>query len=200
MRHSFSVRILLHAILIMVLGTATSSAAPTRYALDQTVSQVGFIYVLNGAAQKGTMPVSQADLVIDPENLSDAKVDVQVSVEKARTGLIFATDALKAPSVLDAGQFPTIRFVATAIHLGADGRLSNGARIDGDITMRGVTRPASFQASLFRMQGSAPDDLSTLTIRLTGAVRRSDFGASGYADLVGDVVQLDIVARIQAQR
>ena len=200
MRHSFSVRILLHAILIMVLGTATSSAAPTRYALDQTVSQVGFIYVLNGAAQKGTMPVSQADLVIDPENLSDAKVDVQVSVEKARTGLIFATDALKAPSVLDAGQFPTIRFVATAIHLGADGRLSNGARIDGDITMRGVTRPASFEASLFRMQGSAPDDLSTLTIRLTGAVRRSDFGASGYADLVGDVVQLDIVARIQAQR
>jgi polyisoprenoid-binding protein YceI len=200
MRHSFSVRILLHAILIMVLGTATSSAAPTRYALDQTVSQVGVIYVLNGAAQKGTMPVSQADLVIDPENLSDAKVDVQVSVEKARTGLIFATDALKAPSVLDAGQFPTIRFVATAIHLGADGRLSNGARIDGDITMRGVTRPASFEASLFRMQGSAPDDLSTLTIRLTGAVRRSDFGASGYADLVGDVVQLDIVARIQAQR
>ncbi len=200
MRHSFSVRILLQAILIMVLGTATSSAAPTRYALDQTVSQVGFIYVLNGAAQKGTMPVSQADLVIDPENLRDAKVDVQVSVEKARTGLIFATDALKAPSVLDAGQFPTIRFVATAIHLGADGRLSNGARIDGDITMRGVTRPASFQASLFRMQGSAPDDLSTLTIRLTGAVRRSDFGASGYADLVGDVVQLDIVARIQAQR
>ena len=200
MRHSFSVRILLHAILIMVLGTATSSAAPTRYALDQTVSQVGFIYVLNGAEQKGTMPVSQADLVIDPENLSDAKVDVQVSVEKARTGLIFATDALKAPSVLDAGQFPTIRFVATAIHLGADGRLSNGARIDGDITIRGVTRPASFEASLFRMQGSAPDDLSTLTIRLTGAVRRSDFGASGYADLVGDVVQLDIVARIQAQR
>ena len=200
MKQFLSVRILLHAILIMVLGTATSSAAPTRYALDQTVSQVGFIYVLNGAAQKGTMPVSQADLVIDPENLSDAKVDVQVSVEKARTGLIFATDALMAPSVLDAGQFPTIRFVATAIHLGADGRLSNGARIDGDITMRGVTRPASFQASLFRMQGSAPDDLSTLTIRLTGAVRRSDFGASGYADLVGDVVQLDIVARIQAQR
>ncbi|AXI55597.1 Protein YceI (plasmid) [Pseudoseohaeicola sp. NH-UV-7] len=200
MKQFLSVRILLHAILIMVLGTATSSAAPTRYALDQTVSQVGFIYVLNGAEQKGTMPVSQADLVIDPENLRDAKVDVQVSVEKARTGLIFATDALKAPSVLDAGQFPTIRFVATAIHLGADGRLSNGARIDGDITMRGVTRPASFQASLFRMQGSAPDDLSTLTIRLTGAVRRSDFGASGYADLVGDVVQLDIVARIQAQR
>ena len=200
MKQFLSVRILLHAILIMVLGTATSSAAPTRYALDQTVSQVGFIYVLNGAAQKGTMPVSQADLVIDPENLSDAKVDVQVSVEKARTGLIFATDALKAPSVLDAGQFPTIRFVATAIHLGADGRLSNGARIDGDITIRGVTRPASFEASLFRMQGSAPDDLSTLTIRLTGAVRRSDFGASGYADLVGDVVQLDIVARIQAQR
>ena len=200
MTHRSNARILLHALVVLVLGTAMTTAAPSRYALDQSVSQVGFIYVLNGAEQKGTMPVSQADLVIDPENLRSAKVDVPVSVEKARTGLIFATDALKAPSVLDARQFPTIRFVATAIHLGADGRLSNGARIDGNITMRGVTRPATFQASLFRMQGSAPDDLSNLTIRLTGTVRRSEFGATGYADLVGDEVRLDIVARIQAQR
>lgn len=187
------------AALALALIASASPAAPTRYILDESASQVGFIYTLNGADQKGMMPVERADLMIDPQNLRASTVDVLVNVQQTRTGLIFATDALKAPSVLDATQHPTIRFVATEIRLGVNGRLSEGAQIDGNITLRGVTRPTTFQASLFRIQGSAPDDLSTLTVRLTGSVRRSDFGADGYSDLVGDIVDLDIFARIQAQ-
>lgn len=186
--------------LALALIASLSLAAPTRYTLDESASQVGFIYTLNGADQKGMMPVARADLMIDPQDLRASKVDVLVNVRQTRTGLIFATDALKAPSVLDATQYPTIRFVATEIRLGETGRLSDGAQIIGDITLRGVTRSTTFQASLYRIQGSAPDDLSTLTVRLTGSLRRSDFGADGYSDLVGDVVNLDIFARIQAQQ
>lgn len=200
MKADMTARLRAFAALALILLANPGHAAPTRYTLDESVSQVGFIYTLNGADQKGTMPVAQADLMIDPQNLRASTVDVHVNVRKTRTGLIFATDALKAPSVLDAAQYPTIRFVATAIRLGANGRMSEGAQIDGNLTMRGVTRPVTFQASLFRMQGSAPDDLSVLTIRLTGTLRRSDFNASGYSDLVGDMVNLDIIARIQAQQ
>lgn len=185
-------------VLASVLGARQGTAAPTRYQLDTSASQVGFIYTLNGAEQKGTMPVSVANLMIDPENLQAAKVDVEVNVRKARTGLIFATEALKAPSVLDAGQFPAIHFVATEIQLGAKGRISDGATIIGDVTMRGVTKPITFEATLYRLQGSQPDDLSQLTIRLTGTVNRSDFGADGYAKFVGEIIKLDILARIEA--
>ena len=51
-------------------------------------------------------------------------------------------------------------------------------------------------ASIYRQQGSADGDLSHLTIRLTGAVQRSAFGATGWNDMVGDEVRLDILARI----
>jgi len=186
-------------VLASLLGASLSVAAPTRYQLDTSASQVGFIYTLNGAEQKGTMPVTEANLMIDPQNLQAAQVDVKVNVQNARTGLIFATEALKAPSVLDAAQYPAIHFVATEIQLGSNGRISDGAIIIGDVTMRGVTRPIRFDATLYRIQGSQPDDLSQLTIRLTAAVSRSDFGASGYSDLVGDIIKLDILARIEAR-
>lgn len=188
------------AALIAVLGASLSHAAPTQYQLVSSASQVGFVFTLNGAAQNGTMPVAQAYLMIDPQNLAASKVDVHLDVQKTRTGMFFATDALKSPSVLDAAQFPTVRFVSTNIRLGANGRLSDGAIIEGNVTMRGITRPITFQASLFRIKGSTADDLSQLTIRLTGSINRSEFGASGFADIVGDSIQLDIVAHIQAER
>ena len=85
----------------------------------------------------------------------------------------------------------TISFKSTSVK--ADG---DGAAVQGNITIRGVTRPAALHAVIFRQQGSADGDLSHLTIHLTGAVARSDFGATGWADMVGDQVRLDIIARI----
>jgi polyisoprenoid-binding protein YceI len=187
-------------VLAFVLTAPSVMAEPTRYELDKTASQVGFIYSLSGADQKGTMPVASAVLMIDPDNLATSAVDVYLDVQNARTGLIFATDALKSPSVLDANQFPTLHFVSTTIRLGANGRLSEGAEIDGNVTLRGVTRPITLQAGLFRLQGSAIDDLSHLTVRLTGSINRAEFGANGFGELVGDSVRLDIVAHIKAQQ
>ena len=119
-------------------------------------------------------------------------------IRRARTGLIFATEALKSASVLHADRFPEARFTSTRVILGAGGRISGGATIDGNLTLRGVTRPVRFAAELFRKRGSAPDDLSALDVRLQGRGNRSDFGAIGYADLVEDRVGIDIRADILA--
>jgi polyisoprenoid-binding protein YceI len=67
----------------------------------------------------------------------------------------------------------------------------------GNITIRGVTRPASFHAEIWRQQGTVEGDLSHLAIRLTGMIQRSDFGAVGWNDMVGNEVRLNILARIE---
>ena len=187
--------------LVPTLTTALASvtqAAPTRYTLNEGDSNVGFSFVMGGGAQKGTMPVQSAEIIIDPENLAASHVDVSVSVAGARTGFIFATQAMIGPDVLDATHFPTIRFVSRAVQLAPDGRLSGGARITGDLTLRGITQPVTLQANLYRQRGSAINDLSSLTVQLTGQVSRSAFGAVGYPDLVADLVGLDITAVIRA--
>ncbi|PTX56792.1 polyisoprenoid-binding protein YceI [Litoreibacter ponti] len=184
------------AVLPVAAHPLAAGAAPMRYALLAAQSEVGFVYTLAGVATKGSMPVKSAKVIIDPEALQRSSIDVVVDVTRARAGMIFATEALKAASVLDARRHPTIRFRSTAVRLGGQGRLSDGAKIDGALTIRGVTKPVTLNAALFRRAGSDPGDLSRLSFRVKGQVRRSDFGANGYADLVRDEIDLDIIARV----
>lgn len=172
-------------------------AAPRRYALDPDASEVGFSFAISGAATRGTMPVASADITVDPENLAASGVDVRLDAAGARTDLPFALPAMKSPGVLDTARFPEIRFRSTKIALGRAGRISEGARIIGELTVRDVTRTVTLDAALYRPRGSAPDDLSRLDIRLSGSISRSAFGATGYADLVADRVDLDIRAEIR---
>ncbi|MCI5097618.1 MAG: YceI family protein [Rhodobacteraceae bacterium] len=171
-------------------------AAPRAYRLLPDQSRVGFNFFVGGGKQSGTMPVRSADIVVDPNRLAASQVAVELDVTRARTGIFLATQAMTGPEVLDAKRFPTIRFRSTRIRLAQDGRLSGGAQIDGELTIRDVTRPVSLAANLYRTAGSAPEDLDQLSIRLTGTVSRKAFGASGHADLVEDRVELDVQAVI----
>jgi len=185
------------ALLLLPLGAL---AAPVQYALQADRSEVGFVFALSGAENRGSMPVRAADIIIDFDAFSTSSVDVTVDVRGARTGLIFATEALKAGSVLDAANHPTIRFRSTAVRANNPAALSAGGQIDGMLTIKGVTRPVTLQATLFRQQGTAEGDLSQLSFRISGTVNRSDFGATGYSDIVADQIQLDIAARVQVVR
>ncbi len=173
-------------------------AAPTPYRLGPNGATITYLFSLNGAQVKGTVPVGRADLRIDPGNLAASTADVTADIRRARTGLIFATEALKSESVLNAANFPQARFTSTKVTLGADGRISGGATIDGNLTLRGVTRPVRFSAGLFRKRGSAPGDLRALDVHLQGRVNREDFGATGYADIVENLVGIDIRADLVA--
>lgn len=171
-------------------------AAPLAYKLQVDRSTVGFIYRLSGVATKGSMPVRSAQVIIDPDALARSSIDVSVDVRRARAGMIFATEALKAPSVLNAQDHPTIRFRSTAIQLGGQGRLSDGAKIDGDLTIKGVTRPVTLSAALYRQAGTEAGDLRRLSFQVKGRISRAAFGATGYANLVQDEIDLDITALV----
>jgi polyisoprenoid-binding protein YceI len=71
--------------------------------------------------------------------------------------------------------------------------------VEGNVTIRGVTQPMTLAAQIWRQKDSEPGDLSHLTVRLVGTVKRSAFGATGWSDMVGDEVRLDILARIARQ-
>lgn len=174
-------------------------AAPQRYLLNEANSTVSFHFVLNGARQTGSVPVRTADIRVDPSNLTASSATVTADIRNARSGLIFVTQALLGASVLDAENHPIVTFTSTLIRLGARGRISEGAQLEGLLTLRGVTRPVTLDAVLSRPAGTAADDLSVLNVALSGALSRSAFGATGFPDLVDDTVTLDIRAEIRAQ-
>lgn len=173
------------------LGAAASSAAPRHYALETDASTVGYETDFGPDKITGTMPVTQADLTLDFDKLANCHVAVTLDAAKATASFPFAAQAMRGPMVLDTADHPQITFVSTAIH-----PTPTGATVDGTLTIRGVARPFTLVAELYRQNGTAVGDLTHLEIHLVGTVHRNDFGAIGWADMVGNDVRLNIVARI----
>ncbi len=181
---------------IAVLATS-GHAMPRPYHLGPQGATITYTFHMNGEAIKGTVPVDRADLFIDAGNLAASTADVTADVRRARTGLIFATEALKSPGVLAAHDFPLARFRSTRVILGPDGRIGDGAMLEGLLTLRGITRPVRFDARLFGRADRADSDVEMLNVVLSGSVARSAFGAVGYRDLVADTVYIEIKAQIE---
>lgn len=177
---------------VLVFCAAIAHAAPARYILEPDASTVGFTWDFEGVEQQGRMPVSRADLTLDFSRPEASAIAVRLNVAEARAGFPFATQAMRGDRVLNAAAHPEILFRSTRI----TGNTTQ-ARVEGEITVRGVTRPITLNAQIFRERGRPDGDLSRLVIQMTGSLNRHDFGASGFRGLVGETVGLRILARIQ---
>ncbi|MFN4203424.1 MAG: YceI family protein [Tabrizicola sp.] len=180
--------------LAMLLLALPALAGTVAYRMDADQSSVAFETDFGPDRITGTIPLAKADLRLDFANVRNCTVDVALDVTGARASFPFAAQALKGPKVLDARVHPRMTFTSTSVKGAGD-----AAEITGDLTIRGVTKRVTLQARLSRPQGSAPDELDHLTVRLSGKVNRSDFGATGWSDMVGDEVRILITARIDAQ-
>ncbi len=189
-RYNHSMRLLI-SLLFYGLSLTAPMAEPQPYDLQTELSDVGFTYRLNADRQRGSMPVQTADIRIDFDRLSRSSVTVTLNAEAAKTGFPFVADALRSRSVLDTANHPTLRFVSTDV----SGTTAN-AKLTGNLTIRGVTKPVTLTARLYRQRGQAAGDLSKLTILLSGTVSRSAFGAGGFSEFVQDDIGLNIRARI----
>ena len=173
------------------LAAMPVAAAPAHYTIEADKSVVGFETDFGPDKINGKMPVTQADLTLDFKQVANTKISVTLDISHAQASFPFATQALKGPKVLDAVAFPNITFVSSAVRAKGD-----GAEVDGLLTIRGKSEPVTLQAQIYRQDGFQDGDYSQLSVLLTGAVNRSDFGATGWSDMVGDQVRLRILARI----
>ncbi|MCV2868465.1 YceI family protein [Defluviimonas sp. WL0002] len=180
---------LLWGLIALVAHPALS--APLDYLLDVRGSQVGFEVEFNQGIIRGTMPIASTAVVLDFDNAANSRADVILNADGARANVPFATQAMKSEGVLDTARFPTITFTGTKFRRDGD-----AASVQGTITLRGQTRPITLDAQIFRPQGTQPGYRERLSVQLTGTLLRSEFGATGFADMVGDKVRLRILARL----
>jgi polyisoprenoid-binding protein YceI len=179
---------------VTLLTAAPAGARPVIYLLDPAASTVGFETDFGPDKITGDMPVDSATLRLDFDAVANSQIDVRLGAAKASASFPFAAQALKGPKVLDTADHPDIHFESTRVKATAE-----GAEVGGNLTIRGVTKPVTLAAIIWRQKGTEAGDLSRLTLRLTGRVNRSDYGATGWADMVGDEVRITITARISRQ-
>lgn len=178
--------------LLVWLFALPAFADPVPYALQADQSRVGFTWAFGQTPVKGRMPVTRADLALDFDRVENSRVSVTLDAAHANPGNPLADGAMKGDSVLWTSRYPEISFVSRRVRRDGEG----GAIIEGDLTLRGVTRPQTLRARLYRPGSTEPGDRRRLTIRLDGSLSRAAFGADGYKGMVADRIDLDIACLI----
>ncbi|WP_409564392.1 YceI family protein [Methylobacterium sp. J-076] len=160
-----------------------------RYMLDSDHGKITWsVGHLGYSTYYGQFTGVTATLDLDPKAPTKSHLSVSVPLSGAVAGNARLEQQLAGPDFFDAGKFPTATFTAT----GVEQTSPTTARITGDLTLRGVTKPVSVDAT-FNQAGTNPID-RRYTVGFDGraVVKRSDFGVSAYLPLLGDEVSLRI--------
>lgn len=137
----------------------------------------------------GTVSGSTGRLWFDEDDWSTAAVDARIPVSRLDFGDEKWNRATLARNLLDGERFPEARFVSTGIELLADGR----ARIQGRLTLRGVSRPVTLDAALnAAKRHPLPPFRRTVGFSATAVLSRKDFGIDAWPSVIGDAVELRI--------
>lgn len=166
----------------------TYQADPEHTLVEWRVDHLGFTPYF------GLFGSITGTLQLDPAKPEAAKVDVTIPVAKVTTASEGLTAHLLRPAEGDGkpdffGPTPAdARFVSTRVEkTGPD-----SARVTGDFTFNGVTKPVTLDARFYgagTMRGQ-----ENVGFEATGSIMRSEFGLGTSIPLVSDKVDLEIAA------
>jgi polyisoprenoid-binding protein YceI len=117
----------------------------------------------------------EAQLQIDPRNPEQARLTARIDPRSLHLNAPPAgfLDELMGEMFFDAGHHPEMTFTSTKI----DRNGPASATISGDFTLRGVTRPVTFQATFNGgYPGMQMDPQARMGFSARGVLKRSDFG------------------------
>lgn len=134
-----------------------------------------------------------ANLDLDVRNPAASKLDASVKTDSVGTFSDGLNKHVKTADFLDTAKFPTAEFRATGIQL-VD---RDTARISGNLTLRGVTKPIVIEAD-FNQAGINPVD-KQYSVGFDGKakIKRSDYGINYGLPLLGDEVTLHLEAEFK---
>ena len=91
---------------------------------------------------------------------------------------------------MNAAQFPTMTFRSTAVRVTGE----RTAEVDGDLTIKGTTRPVTLQVSLNQIGRSPSNGAQAAGFSATATISRAAFGIVTAPNLIGDEIQITIEA------
>lgn len=144
----------------------------------------------------GAIAASSGTLRIDPADLSAAKVEVTFDIADMSTTVPDFTRHLLSPDFFEAESNPAASFTSTSVE--AEGTT---AKITGDLTIKGVTRPVTLDAAFFGAGINPMTQTLDVGFTATGQINRSDFGLDyGVSAVTPDAVDLQISAAFSKAR
>ena len=162
------------------------------YQIDPTHSVVEFqVRHLGLAKVRGRFNTFSGTIQIDDDPV-DSRVDVTIDAASIDTRDEKRDAHLRSPDFLDVGEHPTLEFHSTTVRL--DGE---DPRVEGLLTVRGVTRPVTLDVEFEGATGD-PWGNERIGVSATTDVNREDFGLTWNQALetggwlVGKSIRIDL--------
>jgi len=170
--------------------TAVEAAGARDYAIDPTHAQVRMTWNHMGLSNPGaTFETVQGVIRIDPANPAASRVSVRIPVSSVDSGVPALDAMFQNADFFDAAAHPEITFESREVRFTGLGHVFE---VDGDLTVRGVTRPVTLRARLngagiHPMPGAPVVGFSAETL-----IKRSEFGLDVALPMVSDDINVQI--------
>ena len=163
------------------------------YTVDPGHTQVLFAYDHMGFTNNmGIFAQPTGTLTLDKANPAASKVSIEMPIAGLKTGIPALDEHLLKADFFNEPQFKTATFTSTAVKVEG-----TTATITGNLTIKGVTKPVTLDAEFYGAGANPMNKKENVGFIATGTIKRSDFGMGGYVPVVGDAVELKIVAGFQ---
>ena len=169
--------------------TQATLAAPQELAVDLshtratfTVSHLGF------STMPGVFRTLDVKFAYDEATPANSALEVTIqadSIDMFHDGL---NAHLKNQDLFNVTAHPTITFRSTKV----ESTGASTARVTGDFTMLGVTKPVTFDVTLNQAANHPMRGVRTYGFGATGVIKRSEFGMKYAVPVVGDDISFTL--------
>lgn len=179
--------LLLLALIILPLSASAADTYkfdPNHINITWSANHFGF------SSPSGKFAESEGVVILDQASPNRSQVDITIQTDSILTGIEKFDTYLKGPNFLDVKRFPTAKFVSTKVSL----RNSNIAKVDGNLTLLGITKPITLDVRLNKIGTNPFNQKQTAGFTAKATINRADFGMTFASPGVSDTVKIDIEA------
>jgi len=183
---------------LAIAGTAGTAHA-SDWELDAAHTTATFsVRHLMVSTVEGRFEKVSGNVVLDDANPARSSVDISIDASSINTGNAQRDGHLKSPDFFDVAKYPKLDFKAKKIDKAGAGKF----KVQGDLTMHGVTRPVTLDVEGPTAAVKDPMGRMVRAAVARGKLNRKDWGLTwnkaleGGGVLVSDEVKLEIHAEL----
>jgi polyisoprenoid-binding protein YceI len=179
-----------------VAGALTAAPVPAAdtvtFMIDKTHSELTFRIRHMMSRVSGTFGDWKGTISGDPAAWSGGSTEIVIQTTSIDTRNEKRDNHLRSADFFDAATYPEITFKSTSVVVAG-----NAVTLQGDLTMRGVTKAVTLTGEYLGSAGEGPGK-QRVGFHVTGTINRMDYGVAYNrlletgGVLLGDDVELDI--------
>ncbi|KMV70603.1 polyisoprenoid-binding protein [bacteria symbiont BFo2 of Frankliniella occidentalis] len=188
--------LLLPIVAATTLYSAASQAAAVDYQLDAAHTSIVVSWDHFGFSHPtAEIPGATGVIKFDPQHPATSSVQVTIPVSNIDTHVPALTKEFQGSEYFDTTKYATATFTSTKVIPRGEHKYD----VEGNLTLKGVTKPVTLHATLNKIGEHAMVKKQAVGFDASGTLQRSAFGIDKYVPAVSDAISLNISTEAYAK-